>query len=100
MKNIKLNKAFNMEDNSEITFSKGLLLIDDKGTPENWTVSLSKVKEPEVFKGNDHKQIKLNLLDIKGQTYIGTAATDLITSDGSVLMKSKGALDKGKTVES
>ncbi|WP_101842763.1 hypothetical protein [Halobacillus sp. Marseille-P3879] len=95
MKSIKLNKAFNMKDNSEINFSKGMLLIDDKSELPNWTVSLAKVKEPGAFKeaSKEGVHIRLNLIDTDGGTYIGDALPDFVTSDGSVLMKSKGELE-------
>ncbi|MCP3027819.1 hypothetical protein [Halobacillus sp. A5] len=93
MKNIKLNKAFNMEDSTEINFSKGLLIIDDKSENANWRVSLAKVHDTGVFSLEENNEIRLNLLDVNGQSYFGTAAPDFMSSDGSVLMKSKGELE-------
>ncbi|WP_082233061.1 hypothetical protein [Halobacillus massiliensis] len=91
MKKIRIDKVFRVDSNEEVDFKKGLLLIDDKAIQSNWTVSLSDVKDPGSFQAED-SSYHLRLTDRMGHTYVGTAGTDLISNDGSVLMVSKGDL--------
>ncbi|MFC7321678.1 hypothetical protein [Halobacillus campisalis] len=96
MKSVKLKKVFHLESNEEVNFSKGILLIDDKGPTDNWTVSLSKVKNTEVFTEAEDSQEnhRLQLFDIEDNSYQGTLAADRISRDGTILMKSMGELNK------
>ncbi|MFC7062354.1 hypothetical protein [Halobacillus seohaensis] len=95
MQSIKLNKVFHLENNNEINFSRGLLLIDDQGSLDNWRVSLTKVQDTHVFM-EDYKsenEFRLNLLDFDGNSYIGSLAVDMISANTTVLMVSKGELN-------
>ncbi|WP_173915279.1 hypothetical protein [Halobacillus sp. Marseille-Q1614] len=91
MKRIKIDKVYHMDNNTEVDFSKGLLLIDDKGAHRNWNVSLSKVKEPSGLQSDD-ASYSLQFTDFEGTSYVGTAVTEHVSKDGTVLMASKGEL--------
>ncbi|MGP4078048.1 hypothetical protein [Halobacillus sp. K22] len=94
MKNVALKKVSYNENQNEIEFSKGLLLIDDVGPLVNWTISLNKVQDVSLFTDlkKEEKHLHLHIVDAAGERYEGTVAVDLVPDQRTVLMVARGEL--------